>query len=154
MPNFAAKYSSEYLTPDQVASALTALPAVLNELFGECTFTVCYGWAANIHVDLWHVPMRVQTMVLPYFIEDSIRQQIIVPGQSDLIVRSPNNELNILFCHECDIHVDGESPEFMQRFIAAEQFSKIKFFSQEELKALYPDQQKEGSFDQKRDATE
>ena len=141
MPNFAAKYSSEYLTPDQMASALTALPTVLLELFGECTFTAYYGWGANLHSDLCYVPMRVQTSVMPYFIEDSVNQHIIVPGQCDLAFKSPQNELELLYCHEGDIHVDGGGEDLMQRFMAAEPFSKMRFYSQAELYSLYPDHQ-------------
>lgn len=76
---------------------------------------------------------------MPFFIEDSVNQRIIVPGQSDFLVNSPQKELELLFCHESDIHVDGESLDVMQRFMAAEPFSKIRFYSQSELKALYPD---------------
>jgi hypothetical protein len=133
MPNSAAQYSSEYLTADQMASSLTALPGVLLELFGKCTFNVCYGFGANLHTDLYYVPMRVQTDVMPYFIEESIRQRIIIPGQSDLLIRSPHNELELLFCHESDIHVNGESVDLMRRFVAAEPFSKLRFYSQAEL---------------------
>ena len=141
MPNFSAKYSSEHLTADQMASALTALPTVLLELFGECKFTAFYGCGANLHGNLLYVPMGVQTSVMPWFIEDSVNQRIIVPGQSDLLIRSPNNELELLFCHEGDIHVDGESLDLMHRFMAAEPFSKMRYCSQAELKLQYPDRQ-------------
>ena len=138
MPNFAAKHSSEYLTTDQMDAALKALPTVLVELFGECTFTICYGWAANLHSDLLYVPMRVQTSVLPYFIQESVDRRIIVPGESDLSITSPQRELELLYCHESDIHVDGESLDLMQRFMSAEPFSTIRFYSQAELQVLYP----------------
>ena len=85
MPNLAAKYSSEYLTADQMDSALRALPTVLRELIRECTFTVCYGFGTNLHSALLYVPMGVQTMVMPCFIEDSVAQRIVVPGASDLL---------------------------------------------------------------------
>jgi hypothetical protein len=139
MPNFAAKYSSDYLAADQMAAALSALPAVLHHLFGECTLTAYYGWGANLHNALCYVPMNVQTDAMPFFIEDSVNQRIIVPGQSDLSIDSPHKELRLLFCHESDIHVDGESLDFMHRFMDAEPFSKIRFYSQAELKALPPD---------------
>ena len=81
----------------------------------------------------------VQTSVLPYFVEDSIDQRIVVPGESDLIIESPSRGLVITCCHESDIHVDGENEETMRQFMSAEPFRKIKFYSREELTVLYPD---------------
>ena len=114
MPNTAAKYSSEYLTAEQMALALDSLHSVLDLLFGQCTFTATYGWAANLHSDLWYRPMTIHPGVMRWFIEDSVIQRTIVPGQSDLYIESPHNELKLLFCHESDIHVDGESEEMMK----------------------------------------
>ena len=139
MPNLAAKFSSEYLTAEQMAASLRSLPAVLRELFGECTFTLYYGWGAHLHTALYYAPMGVETSVLPSFIDDSIDQRIIVPGASDLIIKSPNDELELVFCHESDIHVDGKNIDVMQRFIAAEPFREMRFYSQEELKLQYPE---------------
>jgi len=86
MPNAAAKYSSEYLTADQMASALKQLPAVLLGIFGECWFTTYYGWATNIHEDLQYKTMRVRTDRMQRFIEDSVEQRIVVPGEIRLIL--------------------------------------------------------------------
>jgi len=83
--------------------------------------------------------MNVHTSGMSWFIEDSVDQRIVVPGGSDLIIKSPHNELELLFCHESDIHVDGESLDAMRRFMAAEPFCKMKFHSQDELKRQYPE---------------
>lgn len=141
MTNFSSKYSSDCLTAEQMASAFRALPEVLADLFGECTFTVWYGHGANLHHSLLYIPMSVSTSVLPFFLEDSVGQRIIVPGESDLIVKSPKKELELRYCHHSDIHVDGESEEIIQRFIAARQFSEIHFLSQAEVKKKYPNRQ-------------
>jgi hypothetical protein len=99
MPNSAAEYSSEYLSAEQMATALNALPAVLDRLFGGCVLTAYYGWAANLHGGLCWKPMKIHPGTLQFFIEDSIDQRIILPGQSDLLIDSPQEELRLLFCH-------------------------------------------------------
>lgn len=139
MPNLAAKFSSDYLTADQTAEALKALPAALIELFGDCKCTVLYGYGTNLHIDLWYKPMSVGTCGMSWFIEESVDQRIFVPDGSDLHINSPGNELAILFCHESDIHVDGESPDAMQRFMAVGPFRNMRFYSQAELKLQYPE---------------
>lgn len=139
MPNLAAKFSSEYLTAEQMAASLKTLPAALLELFGEWRYTVLYGWGSGLHVDLWYMPMSVGACGMSWFIEESVDQRIFVPGGSDLFIKSPRNELEILVCHENDIHVDGESLDAMQRFMAAEPFRNMRFFSQDELKFQYPE---------------
>lgn len=144
MPNLAAKFSSEYLTADQMAASLKSLPAALLELFGECTFTILYGWGSGLHVDLWYMPMSVGACGMSSFIEESVGQRIFVPGGSDLFIKSPRNELEILVCHENDIHVDGENLNTMQRFMAAEPFRNMRFFSQDELKLQYPELERSG----------
>lgn len=137
MPNLAAQFSSEYVTAEQMAAALKALPAALTELFGECKCTVLYGYGTQLHVDLWYKPMSVGTCGMSWFIDESVDQRILVPGGSDLFINSPHNELALLFCHESDIHVDGESLDAMQRFMAAEWFRDVRFYSQEELRLQY-----------------
>lgn len=139
MPNFAATYSSEYLPAERMLTALRQLPGILEELLGKCMLSVHYGVGSNLHSALLYVPMAVATEVLPSFLEDSIAQTITVPGESDLLIASPAGELEVLFCHEADIHVDGKSRELMQRFIASRQLSDIKFYSKDELGAAYPD---------------
>jgi hypothetical protein len=139
MPHFGSKYSSEYLASDQMAASVGAIPRVLAEIFGDCTFTAYYGCGTNLHNALLYIPMAVQTGVLPYFLEDSIDQRIVVPGESDLIIESPAKGLEITCCHESDIHIDGENEEAMERFMSAEPFAEIKFYSRDELQALHPD---------------
>jgi hypothetical protein len=140
MPHFGCQYSSEYLASDQMIAAVQAIPTVLAEIFGDCTFTAYYGFGTKLHGSLLYIPMAVQTGVLPYFLEDSIDQRIVIPGASDLIIESPAKRLIITFCHESDIHIDGEHAESMQQFMSADPFRKIKFYSRDELKASNPDE--------------
>jgi hypothetical protein len=133
MPNLAAKYSSEYLSPDRMRTALLQLPPILEELLGEYTLTVQYGIGTRLHGSLQYIPMSVSCDMLPFFLADSLEQQIVLPGASDVLIASTNNELSLLFCHESDIHVDGSDKTLMQRFIASSPLSDIKFLSQAQL---------------------
>lgn len=135
MPNAGAKYSSEYLTRESLASSLRSVHSVIQAIFGECTFTAYYGCASNIHGDLQYKPMRVGSDVIQWFIEDSIVQRIVIPGESDLLLYSPQEELKLIFCHESDIHVDGSSAECMQQFMASPPFCSFRWYSQAELEA-------------------
>jgi hypothetical protein len=116
-----------------MASALIALSPTLDLLFGRCVLTAYYGWAANLHRDLCWMPMKIHPDTLQFFIEDSIDQRIIVPGQSDLLIDSPQEELRLLFCHESDIHVDGKDEDLMKRFMESEPYSQFRFYSKAEL---------------------
>jgi hypothetical protein len=51
--------------------------------------------------------MQVGVGWLDRFIADSIRQNIIIPGESDFVFYAPDNQLEIMLCHEGDIHTGG-----------------------------------------------
>lgn len=133
MPSSAAKYSSDYLPKEQIHAALLALPGVLQQLLGEHTIIASYGWAANIHGDLWHKPMRDDTRWIQYLIEDSIEQRIVVPGESDFRFEVPEGRLVLLFCHDSDIHLDGTDDHLLQQFMATEPFSQMHWHTQQEV---------------------
>ena len=116
-------------------AALRAIPTVLAEIFGDCTFTAYYGCGAHLHAALLYIPMAVFRPACCRMM-NSIVQRIVVPGESDLLIESPAKELEITCCHESDIHIDGENAESLQRFMSAEPFRKIRFYSRDELKAL------------------
>ncbi len=125
MPNYSAKLSSAYLSSDLMHEFLNALPTLMRNIYGNRNLTVYYGWASNLHTDLWHKPMGVPLEVFPYFIEDSIEQRIFQIGGSDLIVHSPDGNLRILLCHEADIHLDGTDYEAMKTIVA--RFPQLDF---------------------------
>ena len=116
-------------------TALLQLPLILQPLLGASTLTIQYGIGARLHGSLLYIPMSVSSDVLPFFLEDSLEQQIVLPGASDLLIDSADDELRIMFCHESDIHVDGSNEALMQRFIGCPELSDIKFFSQATLTA-------------------
>src|SRR5687768_643230 len=104
MPNSAARFSTDYLPKDQVHTALTSLPGVFQALLGDHKIVASYGWACKIHGDLCYKPMREDTRWLQYLIEGSIDQRIVIPGESDFCFEVPDKRLEVLFCHESDIH--------------------------------------------------
>jgi hypothetical protein len=133
MAHSAAKYRSEYLSSERMRTALLQLPAILQPLLGECLLTIQYGTGTRLHGHLQYTPMGVPSDVLLFFLEDSLKQQIVLPGASDLIIDSPHYELSLVFCHESDIHVAGSNEDLMQRFIGSAELSDIKFFLQPQL---------------------
>ena len=138
MPNKGARFSSHYLPKEQMHSALLALPGVLQTLLGEHKIVVRYGWAANIHSDLMYHPMNDSTNWIQYLIEDSIEQRIIIPGESDFRFEVPNGRLDLVFCHESDIHLDGSDDELLRRFMATEPFCKMQWHTKEDLEKMTP----------------
>ena len=136
MPNKGAKFSSDYLPKEQMHAALLALPGILQTLLGEHKIIASYGWAAKIHGDLMYKPMREDTRWIQYLIEDSIEQRIVVPGESDFRFEVPEGRFDLLFCHECDIHLDGSDDELLQRFMATEPFSQMHWHTREEVEKM------------------
>lgn len=133
MPNAGCKFSTEYLPKEQMHSALLALPQVLRHLLGEHPVVAMYGWAANIHDDLRWVPMNDDTGTLQFLIEDSIKQRIIVPGDGDFLFEVPDKRLEVTFCHECDIHLDGSDDELLRQFMCAAPFVHMHWHTQAEV---------------------
>ena len=119
-------------------SALLQLPGIIGVIFGNTSLTVRYGVGTRLHSALHFVPMNVSTEVLPWFLEDSLEQRIFEPGRSDLLIDFSSKELELLYCHELDIHVDGSNDELIQRFVGCEEYRDISFYSQAELKTKYP----------------
>jgi hypothetical protein len=138
MPTKAAEFSTDYLPKEQMHAALLALPAVFQLLLGECKLIVSYGWAAKIHGDLMYKPMREDTRWVQYLIEDSIEQRIIVPGESDFRFEAPEDRLDVTFCHESDIHLNGSDHELLQRFMRTDPFSQFHWNTREEVEKSMP----------------
>ena len=82
--------------------------------------------------------MRVFTETLEYFIADSLDQRIVVAGESDFLFTVPENRLSLMFCHESDIHLNGEDDELIRQFLASEPFSQMQFHSREEMQRSKP----------------
>jgi hypothetical protein len=147
MPNYDAKVSSAYIAADAISAFLAELPSVMRDIYGDRSLTVMYGWASNLHSDLQYVPMGWPLDLFKFFLEDSIEQRIFVVGGSDLHIRSPDNNLDVLICHESDIHLDGDDDGAIERIV--KRFPQLDFRRAEEWKAVHqqcPDsnQQEEG----------
>ena len=133
MPNAGCKFSTEYLPKEQMLSALLALPRVLRHLLGEHPVVAMYGHAAKIHTALRWQPMNASTCSLQYLIEDSIEQRIVIPGQSDFLFDVPEERLNVKFCHECDIHLDGSDDELLREFMNNAPYVHMHWHTQAEV---------------------
>src|SRR4051812_4056626 len=133
VPNGACKYSTDYLSEDQMRDALLSLAPALQSLLGESKLTAGYGCGAKIHGDLRYVPMSESTEYIQYLIEDSIEQRIILPGESDFYVEAPEKRLIVTFCHESDIHLDGTDEELLQRFMSTAPYCSFHWNTREEV---------------------
>lgn len=133
-PQVALKYWSQYLNKEQVHEALLSLHVVLLNLLGQHKLIANYGFSVNLHNDLTWVPMRTDTELLQYFIEDSLEPKIIVPGESDLHLEVPEKRMNIHFCHESDIHLTGTDEDLLQKFMQSEPFSRMNWKIEEPRK--------------------
>ncbi|MDB5974703.1 MAG: hypothetical protein JWR07_1463 [Nevskia sp.] len=113
--------------PAELKSLLEALPRQLNELLGDCLVKAMYGWGCNLHMDLCYVPMKVGTQWIEKFIRESLEQRIVVPAESDFYIELPEERLEILFCHEGDIHVCGPDEDLRNKVLNTAPFNSLSF---------------------------
>jgi hypothetical protein len=121
------EWVSAPVSAGELEALLKALPILLKDRLGNCPVKAMYGWGCNLHMDLWYVPMNVGTQWIERFIRESLEQRIVVPAQSDLYIELPDEKLEILFCHEGDIHVCGPDEELRNGILGAAPFSKLLF---------------------------
>jgi hypothetical protein len=121
------EWVSESMSPAALQSAIQSLPDLVRTLVGDCLVTSMYGWGCNLHMDLCYVPMRVGTKWIDKFIGESLEQRIIVPGQSDFYIELPEERVEILFCHEGDIHVSGPDEELRNKIFGSAPFNGLTF---------------------------
>ena len=129
MPDSSDKFYSDILPAKRVRLAMDALPDVFRSLLGDCLVTAFYGFGTEIHADLQFMPMRVSTRWIERFIADSIKQGIVIAGRCDFSFIAPDERLEVLFCHESDIHLNGKDDALIGQFIAAKPFSDFHFQS-------------------------
>ena len=135
MSTYTDKFSTEFLSEEQMREAMFSLPNVFQELLGTCRVVASYGWSCNLHVDLCYKPMDVGTSWMEYFIEDSVEHRIVVPGHSDFRFVVPENRLDLMFCHESDIHLNGSDDELLRCFMSAEPFARFRWLTCDEARA-------------------
>jgi hypothetical protein len=111
---------------------LEAIPAMLDIAIQSNApkFWVMYGWASNLsNEELWQETEVSPAQLLP-FIQSSIEKGIFRPSSSDLHIRNENETLNLMFCHEEDIHLTAESPEIRDQFKAYWSERGVKIYHQ------------------------
>ena len=137
MPNKGCKFSTDYLPNEEMHAALLALSKVLLHLLEEHPIIAMYGWAAHIHDSLHWTPMDDDTRTLHHLIEDSIEQRIVIPGRSDFLFEVPEKRLEVAFCHESDIHLDGSDDELLQQFMQTAPFVHMRWHTQAEVEKMF-----------------
>jgi hypothetical protein len=105
---------TEPLAPEimskQIAEAATVILAA-----GVERVAVEYGWGCNLNpMQLWQ-EIEVATAELSEFVKSAIREGVFRLGASDLFVRVKSLELQLLFCHESDIHMKGRRSDLKER---------------------------------------
>jgi hypothetical protein len=129
MPHSLTGLSSPTLPVTDLRRALYALPAVFQHLVGDADVIAYYGWGCSLHPDLQYVPMRVGMGSLERFISDSLAQEILIPGASDFCLAVTEGRLEVLFCHEGDIHLKGKDQSLINALRNSGFFSQVAFRS-------------------------
>jgi hypothetical protein len=129
MPHSIQGLSSGALSSTEIRRAMMALPAAFQQLLGDTIIIAYYGWGCILHADLQYVPMRVSTHSLEGFVRESLGQEIVIPGGSDFCFTVPEGRLEILFCHEGDIHLKGSDSLLLDALQASGFFAHIAFKS-------------------------
>jgi hypothetical protein len=135
------------LPVEQLQSVLESLPFLLKDCLGDCFFTAMYGWGCNLHMDLCYVPMKVGTRWADRFIKDSLEQHIYVPANSDLYFELPDERLELLFCHEGDIHISGPDDELREKLFSSVAFRSLTFTKhhREAQQSVQPDRREDAA---------
>lgn len=125
MPHSMGGLRSNLLSGAEVRRVMHSVPRLFEDLLGDAAVTAYYGWGCNLHADLQYVPMRVAIRSLERFIGDSLAQEIVIPGGSDFSFAVPEGRLEILFCHEGDIHVKGRDQSLVEAVQNTTVFSEV-----------------------------
>lgn len=129
MPHSIQGLSSGALSSTEIRRAMMALPAAFQQLLGDTIIIAYYGWGCILHADLQYVPMRVSTHSLEGFVRESLGQEIVIPGGSDFCFTVPEGRLEMLFCHEGDIHLKGSDSFLLDALQGSGFLSNIAFRS-------------------------
>jgi hypothetical protein len=118
-------FVSRFLSAEEVSEAMEAMQSALQQLLGDAALVARYGWGCKLHPDLYGAPIRVRTAGVAKLIGDSLRQQIIIPGECDFHFESSDDQLQIVFCHEGHLHVGGNDLQLAQRLVTMPTFSRF-----------------------------
>jgi hypothetical protein len=121
------RYRSDRLQEDIIRQAIEATAVFLQEALGEALITATYEFGCNLHDDLLYRSMKVGTSWLDRFVRQSLDQRIVVPGGSDFRLVVEGERLEVLFCHEGDIHLAGREAALLDGLRAAPAYEGINF---------------------------
>lgn len=102
--------TSGILKVEQIKNELDTLVS----LFKDCDVDlvkVAYGFGCESDMDVQYVDMEIPTKDLKDFIERSVAKGIYKFGYNDLHVKSEQEDVEFLLCHESDIHLYTDSNE-------------------------------------------
>lgn len=127
-------YQTRKLTNEELVGAMRALPAFLQKHFDKSILKAMYGYGCNLHPQLCYAIMDVGVSWVERFIEASLKQNIVEPGESDFIIEVPDQQLIITFCHEGDIHTRGTSLEAQKALWSTSPFSSFSLLREPSIK--------------------
>jgi hypothetical protein len=104
------KIACETLSPDALGIEVYEVIRMIEKIAsGE--LSVMYGWAYNVPDQYeW---IRCPAQEFKSFLDDSAAMGVFAHGKGDLWIKLSDPEIEILFCHESDIHLTGDSDEFL-----------------------------------------
>jgi len=126
MADYPTDYVSDLLSPQELRIAIEALPPLFSTVLGDAFITASYGWGCQLHFDLLYRDMKVGTKWFERFIRDSLRQEIVVPEDSDFRIAIPSQALEIVFCHEGHVHIGGHDGDLLNELLAKEPFASLR----------------------------
>jgi hypothetical protein len=119
-------YLTGLLSKEQLHQGVVGLAKFIQCHFGGSIVQAQYGYGCNLHPELCYREMKVGVGWLDKFIADSLRQEIVVLGDSDFTITVPENRLTVLFCHEGDIHLGGSDMEVQKELLLGEPFNSFR----------------------------
>ena len=109
------KIGSGPLTSDEILRAIPMIEAILSSS-GIDRITVYYGWGTPLEIgDLWK-PFQLSISGLQSFADVSLKKGLFSPGNTDLIIEDEKNTVQVLLCHESDIHVITDNTGIIHQF--------------------------------------
>lgn len=118
---------SRSLEADDLEAGMRALPGFCRQTLGDALVTAFYEFGCNLPGDLLYLPIRVGTQWMDRFINDSLQQRIVLPGESDLRVVVEGGRLEVLFCHEGDIHLEGTDADLLNSLVSWQPYAGFQF---------------------------
>lgn len=110
MSDYPSRFVSTLLDAGRIRELMGELPALLRSLLtDDPVLRIRYGWGCEIHPALQYIDMEVSMSGLDRFLSDSLRQKIVIPGESDLYIHLPKGRLTVVFCHEGHVHSGGSN---------------------------------------------